>query len=147
MLRTGEWKAKTEGTWEKVQTLRRDKEPLLERGEEEGRVAIENSMCFSMCAYLPTSREQSVHSTFPPTPLWQLGAACHLRWTGWTGPAAEARPDQPSLAAGSAPLPQRAPKCADYNLASPNSQEKKKKCKQDKEAQKPFPVKATGEFS
>ena len=36
MLRAGEWKATTEGTWEKIWTHRRDKVPVLGRGEEEG---------------------------------------------------------------------------------------------------------------
>ena len=41
MLRAVEWKAITEGTWEKIWTLRRDKAPMLGRGEEEGYTAIE----------------------------------------------------------------------------------------------------------
>jgi len=36
MLRAGEWKATTEGPWEKIWTHRRDKVPVLGRGEEEG---------------------------------------------------------------------------------------------------------------
>ena len=34
MLRSGEWKVTTEGTWEKIWTCRRDKVLVLERGEE-----------------------------------------------------------------------------------------------------------------
>ena len=33
-LRAGRWKATTEGTWEKVWTRRRDKVPVMGRGEE-----------------------------------------------------------------------------------------------------------------
>lgn len=66
MLRAGEWKATTTtGTWEKVWTCRRDKMPLLGRGEE-GQAAIEYYLCPSMHACLPASREQSVPSTSPP---------------------------------------------------------------------------------
>lgn len=35
-LRAGAWKATTEGTWEKRWICRRDKAPVLGRGEEEG---------------------------------------------------------------------------------------------------------------
>ena len=41
MLRTGEWKATSEGTWEKSWICRRDKAPVLGRGEGEGCAAIE----------------------------------------------------------------------------------------------------------
>lgn len=41
MLRAAEWKATTEGTWEKVWTHRRDKVPVLGRGEKEGWTTIE----------------------------------------------------------------------------------------------------------
>ena len=44
MLRAGEWKATTEGTWEKSWTRRRDKVPVLGRGEKEGQAAIEYSL-------------------------------------------------------------------------------------------------------
>ena len=68
-LRAWEWKAMTEGIQENVWTCCRDKAPLLERGEEEGWASIENSLCPSMHAYLPTSRNQSVPSASPLPPL------------------------------------------------------------------------------
>ena len=66
-LRAGEWKATTEGTWEKIWTLRRDKVPVLGRREEEGLSAIEYSLHPSKHACLPASREQclSVHPHSP----------------------------------------------------------------------------------
>ena len=66
MLRAGEWKAKTEGTWEKIWTCRRDKVPLLGRGEEEGWATIEYSMCPREHACLPASRKQSSQCIPPP---------------------------------------------------------------------------------
>ena len=44
-----------EGTWEKVQTCRRGKEPLLERGEGKGQTTIRNSLCWRVC--MPTGLE------------------------------------------------------------------------------------------
>ena len=66
MLRSGEWKVTTEGTWEKIWTCRRDKVLVLERGEEKGGT-IEYSFCPRERACLPASREKSfpVH---PPSP-------------------------------------------------------------------------------
>ena len=63
-LRAGEWKATTEGTWEKSCTHRRDKAPVSVRGEEEEQAAIEYSLYLSKHACPPTSREQCfpVHS-------------------------------------------------------------------------------------
>ena len=47
-----------EGTWEKVQTHRRDKAPLLGRGDEKGvTTTIENSLHPSMCALAPSITE------------------------------------------------------------------------------------------
>ena len=64
--RAGEWKATTEGTWEKIWTCRRDKVLVLGRGEE-GWATIEHSLRPSECTWLPSSREQCfpVH---PPSP-------------------------------------------------------------------------------
>ena len=59
MLRAGERKATAEGTPEKVWTYRRDKAPLLGRGEEEGQAAIEN-WCPSVRACPPAPREWSI---------------------------------------------------------------------------------------
>ena len=42
MLRAGEWKATTEGIWEKSWICRREKVPVLGKGEEEGRPASEH---------------------------------------------------------------------------------------------------------
>ena len=66
MLRAGQWKATTEGT-RKVWTHRRDKAPVLGKGEEEGYAAIEYSLHPSVCAFPPASREQSF-PTHPPSP-------------------------------------------------------------------------------
>ena len=67
MLRAGEWKATTEGTWEKIWTHRRDKVPVLRRGKKEGKAQIEYSLHPNEHACPPASREQGfpVH---PPTP-------------------------------------------------------------------------------
>ena len=54
MLRAGEWKATTEGIWEKVWFCRRDKAPVL-RGEEEGWATIEYSLHPSVHTYSPAS--------------------------------------------------------------------------------------------
>lgn len=61
-LRAGEGKARAEGTKEKVLTHRRDKTPLLARGEEEGRATIGNSLCPSMRIFPPPGRKQSIPS-------------------------------------------------------------------------------------
>ena len=66
MLRAGEWKATTEGTREKIWTHRRDKVPVVGRGEEERWASMEYILCPSMCACLPASREKS----FPDHPLF-----------------------------------------------------------------------------
>lgn len=42
-LRAGVWKATIEGIWEKIWTCRRDKVPVLGRGEE-GQAALEYSL-------------------------------------------------------------------------------------------------------
>ena len=44
-LRAKERKATTEGTWEKSWICRREKVPVLGKGEEEGWAAIEYSLC------------------------------------------------------------------------------------------------------
>ena len=66
-LRAGGWKAVTEGTQEEVWIGRRDKVPLLGRGEKEGWATTENYLCSSVHAYLPASREQNFPSTSPHT--------------------------------------------------------------------------------
>ena len=68
-LRAGEWKATTEGTWEKIWTHMRHKAPMLGRGEEEGRAAIEYSLQPSKHACPPAIREHCfpVHPHSPTT--------------------------------------------------------------------------------
>ena len=51
MPQAKEGNAMSEGTWENGQTRRRGKVPLLGRGEEEGRAAIGNSLCWSTYAH------------------------------------------------------------------------------------------------
>ena len=57
----GEWKATAEGTWEKVRTHRRDKEPLL------GRVEVKESERRRVLAY------NNGGGGFPGEPLSQDG--------------------------------------------------------------------------
>ena len=64
-LRAGEWKAMSEGTWDKVQTCRRDKVPLLGKGKEEGRATIENSLHLSISACLQACRGRNIPGTVP----------------------------------------------------------------------------------
>ena len=66
MLRAGEWKAATKGTQEKVWTHRRDKVPVLGRGEEEGQATTQYTLCPSMSVCPPTSREQNFPAHPPP---------------------------------------------------------------------------------
>ena len=65
MLRAGEWKAATEGTWEKSWTCTRNKAPVLERGEEKGQATIEYSLHPSEYTCPPASR----NLYFPVHPL------------------------------------------------------------------------------
>ena len=67
-LRAGEWKATAEGTWEKIRTHRRDKAPLLQRGEEKGQATtIENSLHPRWFALAhPHGRGWSIPGTAPP---------------------------------------------------------------------------------
>ena len=67
MLRAGEWKATIEGTCEKIWTCRRDKRPVLGRGEEEGWAAIEHPLWPSKHPCLLPSREQCF-PVYPPSP-------------------------------------------------------------------------------
>ena len=60
--------------------------------------------------------------------------------------AVAARPSQACTPSGSTPLPWRTLDCAKLQFGFPKYTEKEKH-KQDEEAQKPFPVKATGEFT
>ena len=48
MPQAKEGNAMVEGTWEKVWTHRRGKAPLLGMGEEKGRAAIGNSLCWNV---------------------------------------------------------------------------------------------------
>ena len=68
-VRTGEWKATTKGTWEKVQTHRGDKAPLLGRGVEKG-VGVHRKLLVSQLAYLPATLQRVEHSQCnPPTTM------------------------------------------------------------------------------
>ena len=151
MLRAGEWKATAEATWEKVWTCRRDKVPLLGRGEEEGWVTIENSLHASMhiCQF-----------TFPA-----LGSTCHLLKTC----PLDCRKPLTSPPCSGQPHPEKgscSPACR--NLGTPALLWKaaiwptldcaklqfdflkfteKEKPNQDEEAQKIFAVKATGKMT
>ena len=57
MLRDWGWKATSEGTWEKSWICRRDKTPVLGRGEEEGRATIEYSSRHSELTCLPALKK------------------------------------------------------------------------------------------
>ena len=67
MLRAGKWKATSEGTWEKSWICRRDKAPVLGRGEEKGWATIEYSPHHSELTCPPAIRKLCfpVH---PPSP-------------------------------------------------------------------------------
>ena len=114
MLKAGEWRATTKGTWGKNWTCRRDKAPVLGRGEEEGQATIEYSLHPSKSACPPASREQCfpVHapSPTPCVPDLRLPAipegwphhsqeANHLRGFPWPG--------LPTLWSGYTPAEQR----------------------------------------
>ena len=68
MLRAGKWKATSEGTWEKSWICRRDKVPVLGRGEKKGWATIKYSPCYSelTCPQLPEScASQCIPHTLP----------------------------------------------------------------------------------
>ena len=67
MLRAGGWKATSEETWEKSWICRRDKAPVLGRGEEERWATIEYSPHHSELTCPPLS--ESCASQFVPHPL------------------------------------------------------------------------------
>ena len=139
-LRAGEWKATAEGTWEKVQTLWRGKAPLLGRGEEEGQATIENSLGPSMHACPPDRRELS-------TPSWHLHPACMdlALLTPLCAPGTHAQPAQIQSHLHRA-SPAHTLDCTKLQFDFPKFTEKEKH-KHNGEAQKPFPVKATGELT
>ena len=68
-LRAGGWKATSEGTWEKSWICRRDKAPVLGRGEKEGWATIECSPHHSELTCPPAIRKLCfpVH---PPSPYY-----------------------------------------------------------------------------
>ena len=68
-----------EGTWEKVWNHRRDKVPLLRRGEEEGRATIEN-VCALVCMLALLLTEGRACPVQLPLPRWPE-ATCHPLWT------------------------------------------------------------------
>ena len=67
MLRAGEWKATSEGTWEKSRTHRRDKVPVLGRGVKEGWATIEYSLCHSELS-CPLACRKLCFPVHPPSP-------------------------------------------------------------------------------
>ena len=71
MLRAGEWKATSKGTWEKSWICRRDKAPVLGRVEEE--VWADRIFPTPQRGHLPASYQKSVLPTASPLPL------CHAR--------------------------------------------------------------------
>ena len=74
-LRAGEWKATSEGTWQKSWMCRRDKAPVLGRVEEKGWAAIEYSPHHSELTCPPAIRKLCFPVIPPPsTPCcaWDL---------------------------------------------------------------------------
>ena len=165
------------GNWEKVQTHRRVKAPLLGRGEEAGQAAIENSLGPGVHACPLDRKELSA-------PSWCLSPTCmdlalpaplhapqhpahadqpHPCRTGPAGTLVSSRCPCPAhtdpacwhlhTLPAPTPCPHRASPARppwtvpNYSLASPNLQGKKTTNQHDKEAQKRFPVKAIGEFT
>ena len=57
----------TEGTQEKVWTCRREKAPLLGRGEEKRKAAIE-TLCTPVCMFVHLLAENRAFPVHPPTP-------------------------------------------------------------------------------
>ena len=173
MLRAGEWKATAEGTQEKVWTHMRHKTPLVGRGEEEGRAAIENSLHPRVPACPWAGREQSIPGTThqahhtpgtPACPRMDLPCqACHapcactcLCRTSLGPPhsphmhsPAQRSPTRPDVLQVLAPTCEEPPcqpalDCAKLQFGFPKFIEKHK---HNEEAQKPFSVKATGELT
>ena len=94
-LRAGGWKATSEGNWEKSYICRRDKVPVLGRGEKEGWATIEYSPHHSEVTCPPASRKLC----FPVHPLPLPCACMHV------GPEATCHPGGlASPFAGSQPL-------------------------------------------
>ena len=120
-----------EGNREKVQTRRRVKAPLLGREEEGGwAAAIGNSLSPSVHACLPAHKEWSIPATTPPTPAARSNLPSSVDWP----PRLKEATRWPAL------------DCAKLHFGLTKFT-KKEQHKQDEEAQKQFPVKATGEFS
>ena len=121
-------------------TCRRGKAPLLGRGEEEGQATIENSLGPSMHACPPDRRELS-------TPSWHLHPACMdlALLTPLCAPGTHAQPAQIQSHLHRA-SPAHTLDCTKLQFDFPKFTEKEKH-KHNEEAQKPFPVKATGELT
>ena len=79
MLRDGEWKVTTEGTW----ICRRDKVPVWGRGEEEAQATIEYPLHPSMTACPPAGREQSFPVHLPSPILHAPGQKPPAITTDW----------------------------------------------------------------
>ena len=82
MLRAGEWKATSDGTWEKRWICRRDKVPVLGRGEKKEWAPIEHSPHHIELTGLPAIRKLCFPVHLPsPYPHVRTGprAACYPR--------------------------------------------------------------------
>ena len=163
MLRTGEWKATTEGTREKVQTHRRDKAPLLGRGGGRGHHRIllepqrvlacqlaELSQCIpSPPSHVPGQKLPTIHGGLAPPPFGRhrpswLSVAGLLTHRKCPTPVEQAaQHHQPSGRA----LQPRDTRVSPAQPRGVHLHHEKEKHKQDEEVQKPFPVKGAGELT
>ena len=84
-LRAGEWKATSEGTWEKSWICRRDKAPVLGREEEAGWAAAEYSLHHSKLTCPPAVRKLyfPVHPTSPTLHMRMLELRLPAIPEGW----------------------------------------------------------------
>ena len=92
MLRAGEWKATSDGTWQKSWICSRDKAPVLGRGEEDGEYSPHHSEL--TC---PPAIRKLCFPVHPPSPYPMHSharpeAACHPR--GLASPFAGSQPPQ-----------------------------------------------------
>ena len=121
MLRAGEWKATKKGTLE-VWNHRRDMAPLLGRVEEKRPATIEYSLCPSICACPPASREQSIPSASPQLhpARTRPEAACQLRRIG---PTSWGKPTIAPAFPGQAYRTQEEPCCGAFPTSPSQHQE------------------------
>ena len=123
-----------EGTQEKVRTCRKGKVTLLGSGEEEGQATRENSLGPGVHACPLNHRELSAPSRcLQPSPCGST-------------PLAPSRATSTHASPSWSQACQTTLDCAKLQFGFPKFTEKEKH-KHDEEAQTPFPVKATGEFT